>query len=613
MTQAMEPLVSKTRTRSEVPEPYLWNLSDIFPSWEAWEECLAAFEARIEDYRSLKGRLGEGAQVLLRALELADDIGQLSYKIYYYPMLTYDQDQRDNAVNARRQRAQALFALWQQASAWFRPELLAIPQARVHEWMDADPKLGLYRFALDDLYRLAEHVLGEEGERVLSYASRFSDAPQDAYQALSTADIQFPTIPLSTGESVTITYGKYRAILATNRNQADRARTFQALYRTFAANLNTYAAIYGGVCQRDWFEAQARRYTSTLAAALDGNRIPEEVVENLIAVTRSGVEPLQRYHKLRKQALGLDEYHLYDTAIPIVDVDLRYPWEMAVDAVLASLAPLGESYGARARNAFSGGWIDVYENQGKRSGAYCAGVYGVHPYMLLNYNDTMDDIFTLAHELGHALHTMYSHEHQPFVYASYTIFVAEVASTLNEGLLLDHLLSRAPEPGERIALLQHAIDSILGTFYTQVLFASWELEAHRMVERGEAITADSLSDLYLRLLQEFYGDALTIDDLYRITWARIPHFYQSSYYVYQYATSFAASAKILDDIRSASGADRDDVVARYIKLLSSGGNDYPIEQLRAAGVDLSQKESALAIVQRLDALVSRLAEELARG
>ncbi|HVS02082.1 MAG TPA: oligoendopeptidase F, partial [Thermoanaerobaculia bacterium] len=558
--------------RAQIGERYRWDLKQIFPGWSEWEEACADFARQVEEYAALQGTLAQGAASLVAALERHDRLGELAHRVWYYPSLMYDEDQRDNAINARRQRVQVLFARWEQAAAWFKPELLAIPLDAVRRWMDAEPRLAHFRFRVEDLFRVRGHVLGEEGERILSFTSRFAELPDDAYAALSTADVRWPTLTLPSGASVTVSYGQYRKILATNRSQPDRAAVFQAFYRTFDSTLNTYAALYNGVCQRDWFGAMARRYPTTLEAALDGNDIPTRVVEQLIATTREGVAPLQRYHRLRRRALGLEEYHLYDSSIPLVDEDLRYPYDEAVRLVLESARPLGEEYVARMRNAFSGRYVDVYENEGKRSGAYSAGVYGVHPFLLLNYNDTLDDLFTLAHEMGHALHTLLSHETQPFTYASYTIFVAEVASTLNEALLLETLLARTGDPRQRAMLLQHAIDSVAGTFYTQVLFAEWELTAHRLAERGEPITAEILCERYLELLRHYYGDSVTVDDLYRITWARIPHFFQSPYYVYQYATSFAASAQLARELRTAESArDRQGVVDRYLRLLRAGG------------------------------------------
>jgi len=594
------------RDRAAIDDRYKWNLSDIFPGWEAWQAGYDALDTKIAAYAALQGTLAQGADRLLAAMRLSDDIGQLTYKVWYFAGLKYDEDQRDNQINARRQQVQILFAKASQASAWFNPELLTIALPTVQQWMNEQPALALYRFALEDLYRQQEHVLDEKGEHLLSLASRFSSAPNDAYAALSTADIKHPTISLSTGPEISLTYGQYRAILATNRNQSDRAASFDAYHKVFAANVNTYASIYNGVLQRDWFHAQSRGYKTTLDAALHGNNIPPAVVENLIESTKAGTEPLRRYHRLRKRVLGLDTYHNYDAAIPLVDFDRQYPYEDVQEWLPASVVPLGASYQAHMRDALANRWIDVYENPGKRSGAYSAPVYGVHPYMLLNYNDTLDAVFTLAHEMGHSMHTILSNAHQPFVYSAYTIFIAEVPSTLSEMFFLDYMLAHATDDRERIVLLQHAIDGIVGTFYTQVLFADYELQTHRLVEEGRPVTADGLSEIYFNLLHTYYGDAMDYDELSRITWSRIPHFYSTPYYVYQYATCFASSAQLMKQLTTGSDADRAAAIDRYLTLLKSGGSDHPMPLLQRAGVDLSRPETVRAVVDQLDTLVTQL-------
>jgi oligoendopeptidase F len=593
-----------TRRRDDIPSHYKWSLEDIFPGWDAWEAAYSSLEQKIDEYAALRGTLSQGAAALTRAFRLADEIGQLEYRVWYYPALRYDEDQRDNAVNARKQRVQILFAKLAQAASWFDPELLAIPIETVRSWMSGDAALAQYRFAIERLYHQQEHVLDEKGEKLLSLSSRLSSAPNDSYWALSTADARFPTITLSTGRTVTVSYGQYRAILATERAQPDREAAFRAIHETYQASLNTYATLYNGVCQRDWFHARARGYQSTLEAALHGDNIPPSVVENLIETTRAGVEPLRRYHRLRRRVLGLEKYSTYDQAIPLIDFDRKYAYQDVLEDIVASVAPLGPEYQQRMRQGFAGGWLDVYENEGKRSGAYSAPVYGVHPYMLLNYNDTLDDVFTLAHEMGHSMHTMLSHEAQPFVYSSYTIFVAEVPSTLSEALLLDHMLERSTDPRERIVLLQHAIDNITSTFYTQVLFADFELRAHRLVEQDQPITSDILNDTYLGLLKDYYGDALDVDPLGAVTWARIPHFFNSPYYVYQYSTCFASAAQLAKELPDAR--------ERYLALLASGGNDYPMEQLKRAGVDLSKPDTVRAVIEQLDSLVTRMEGELGK-
>jgi oligoendopeptidase F len=598
------------RDRQDIPKRFKWDLSHIFTDWQAWQTAYEDLESKIDAFAALRGTLAGGRQNLLTALRLRDEIGQLEYKVWYFASLWYDQDQRDNQINAKRQQVQILFAKAAQAAAWFDPELLKIPLADVQQWMVVDRELAVYRFAIEDLYRQQEHVLDDKGEHLLSLASRFESTPNDAYAALSTADAKFPTVTLPSGVAVTLTYGQYRAILATNRNQDDRAAAFHAFHALYESSLNTYASLYNGVLQRDWFVAQARGYASTLEMALHGNNIPTAVVENLIAATKQGVEPLQRYHGLRKRVLGLSTYHTYDTSIPIVDVDRKYPYEDVLEWLTASVEPLGRDYQRQLGEVLAGDWIDVYENPGKRSGAYSAPVYGVHPYMLLNHNDTLDSVFTLAHEMGHSMHTLLSHAHQPFVYAGYTIFVAEVPSTLSEALFLEYMLARTADPRERIVLLQHAIDGIVSTFYTQVMFADYELQAHRRVEAGQPITADSLSEIYFSLLKAYHGETLDYDERSRVTWARIPHFYSTPYYVYQYATCYASSAQLMRRLTTGSDSDRAAAIVRYLTLLKSGGSAHPMTLLQRAGVDLSRPETVRAVVDQLDTLVSQLEKAL---
>jgi oligoendopeptidase F len=597
---------TRTRNRAEIAEAHKWQLDDIYADWATWESALAELERRIGEYAGLKGTLASGPGQLLAAYQLNDSLGLLAYKVYFFPSLKYDEDQRDNQVNARRQQVQALMARWQEATSWLSPELLAIPLATIRGWMEQDADLAVYRFAIEEVYRQQEHVLDEKGERLMSLSARLSGAANEAYQALSTADAKFPEITLSTGEKVTMSYSQYRAVLATNRNQADRRAAFLAHYGTFQKNVNTYASLYHSTCQRDWFHARAREYKTTLDAALHGNAIPRSVVETLIEATRAGVAPMRRYHRLRRRALNLEKYHPYDFSIPIIEWTRRYSYDSVLEPIVDAVAPLGVDYQARMWRGFRERWIDVYENDGKRSGAYSAPVYGVHPYMLLNWADTLDDVFTLAHEMGHSMHTMYSHEQQPFVYSDYTIFVAEVPSTLSEALLLEHWLATAPDKDEQIVLLQHAIDNITSTFYTQVLFADFELAAHELVERDEPVTADVLSQLYKERFDAYYGDSVDMEELTPLTWARIPHFFNTPYYVYQYATCFASAAKLAREITTGSEQARAEARERYLSLLGTGGSDHPMTLLKAAGVDLSEPSTIKAVVDQLDSLVTRL-------
>jgi len=601
-----------TRNRAEIPAEFRWDFSAIYPSWAAWEEGMKEMDTRMDAFAKLQGTLAQGPQALLTAYQSFDEIGKLQYRLYRYPQLQRDVDTRDQAVAGRFQRMSAVFAKFDTASAWFTPELLKIPEPTVTGWIAQTPALAPYRFPILDAYRRKAHVLDDKGERLLSLAGQFNEAPRTIYQELSTSDIKFPTLRLGDGSDVLLSPGNYAALLEKNRDQSERAKAAAAHVGTYGANAHTYAAIYNATLQRDWFLAQSRNFETTLDAALDGNAIPRAVVETLIDATRAGSAPFQRYARLRQKLLGLPSYHLYDAFQPIYKTDKSYPFEAARDLALASVAPLGDDYVSRYKRFVSGGRIDLYENEGKRSGAYSAGVYGVGPYMLMNYNDTLDAAFTLAHEAGHSMHTVLSYENQPFVTSGYTIFVAEVASTTNERFLLDQMLKQTSDPKERFLLLQHAVDSIVGTFYTQVIFADFELRAHRLVEKGQPLTTDVLNDLYAGLLKEYWGDAVAADDFYKWTWARISHFFNSPYYVYQYATCFASSAQLYSAMTTGSSESRKAATERYLTLLKSGGNDYPVAQLQKAGVDLTQRATIQAVIDQMDRLVAQMEVEAAK-
>lgn len=601
-----------TLVRSEIDDKYKWDFSHIYKNWHDWDKGFDQLKLLMDQYTAIKGTLSSGPDSILKAYQLDDEIGRLSYLVYRYPQLQRDVDTKDNSLLAKLQKVQNLFAKLGTETAWFEPELLSIPKAKMQKWIAESDGLKTYHFPIMELYRQQEHVLDEEGEKLLSYFSSFNSTPRSTFQQLSTADIVFRKVTFSDGKESTITYGEYISTLRTRHNQVDRRAAFEAFYETYAAHKNTYASIYDAILKRGRAVSQARNYSSVLEAKLDSNNIPISVVKNLIETVKKNVAPLRRYHQLRKKALGLEKYHLYDTSIPLVKDSTKYVFEDAVNGVLDSVKPFGDEYQNKMKKIVKGGFIDVYENEGKRGGAYSASVYGVSPYVLMNYNETLNNYFTLAHEMGHAMHTILSNETQPFVTSSYTIFIAEVASTMNEKLLLEYLLHDTENSKERIALLLQQIDNIVGTFYTQVMFADFELQAHNRVENDQPITSDILSEIYWKLISDYYGDVVTKDELYRYTWTRIPHFYNSPYYVYQYATCFASSSKLYNDINNGSEKDKEAALQRYLTLLRSGGNDHPIEQLKKAGVDLTEKDAVLSVVKELGKLVDRLDKEMAK-
>ncbi len=584
---------------------YIWNLNDIYPSWEAWEQDFQKMKRDMEIIPTYQGKIHNSRENFVEMTKLEENLSRLVDKLYLYPYLKKDLNSKDEIASMKLQEMEAIFTDFAVKTAWTVPETLMIPENTMKQWIIEDDFLKDYAFPLQETYRLQKHVLSEEKEQLLSYFSQYLGAPADIYSELSISDMEWKTVKLSNGWEGPITNGMYSKILSTNRNQADRKLAFEALYEAYSKNKNTYGAIYRALLQRGVAGSRARNYSSTLEKALEGKNIPKEVFLSLLDSALKNTAPLQRYVTLRKKVLGLEEYHYYDNSISLLEYEKEFPYEEAKKLVIDSVLPLGKDYQEKLKTALSDGWLDVMEKENKRSGAYSINIYDVHPYMLLNYQGTLDDVFTLAHELGHTMHSILSTEHQPFATHSYTIFVAEVASTFNERLLLDSMLKKTSDPKERIILLEQALSNIVGTYYIQTLFANYEYQAHQLVEGGEAVTPDILSGIMENLFKQYFGDTLVFDDLQKIIWSRIPHFYNSPYYVYQYATSFAASANLYSQIKK-----NPDSVSQYLTLLQSGGNDYPMEQLKKAGADLSKVESFDAIAEEFHRLLDLLEKEL---
>ena len=593
------------KNREEIDKKYKWNLNDIYENWDMWESDLEKFERLTKDVGKYKGEIKKNPEKLVELELLSEKISRLLDRLYLYPYMLKDLDSTDETTSIKMQEIEMNYSKFATEIAWISPEMLEVPEETMKEWIKKYPELKEREFGLTELYRLRKHVLSEDKEQLLSHFSQVLGAGSDIYGELSISDIKWNKITLSNGEEVEVSNGVYSKILATNRNQEDRKKAFEALYKSFESTKNTFAAIYKTIVQKNVASCRARDYESCLDRALEGKNIPKEVYSSLISSAQENTAPLRRYIELRKKAMKLKEYHYYDNSINIVDYNKVFDYDVAKEIVLNSVAPLGEDYQGKLKRAISEGWLDVFETKNKRSGAYSMNIHDVHPYMLLNYQETMDDVFTLAHELGHTLHSMLSSENQPYSTADYTIFVAEVASTFNERLLLDYMLEYSTDSLEKIALLEQALGNFAGTYYTQTLFASYEYEAHKLIEDYKAITPDILSDIMFNLFKKYFGDTVAIDELQKIIWARIPHFYNSPFYVYQYATSFASSAKLYEDLK-ASPENRE----KYLTLLKSGGNNHPMEQLKLAGVDLTKKESFDAVAKEFDRLLDILEDEL---
>ena len=596
--------------RSEIKQEYKWNLSDIYENYSAWEKDFEKVSELKKELAGFKGQFGNEGK-LLEFFQKQEEMDKISYKLYRYPQLARDLNSSDKEAVEHLQKVQFLFAEISTELSWVNSELVD-NRENIEKWIEKK-EFDDYRFGLKNLFRLQKHILEEKESKLLSYYSSFFSSPRSIYSEVTVTDVEWPQVTLSSGEKVDVTPANYSKILSTNRNQEDRKLMFQTFYTIYEKKKNTIAAIYNSILQKGIASKKAYNYDSFLLSHLESDNIPEEIYLNLVNTAKNNTKPLQRYLKLRKKILGLEKYYNFDGSINLIEFDKEYEYDDAKEIVLNSVAPLGKDYVEKMKKAISEGWLDVFEAKGKRTGAYSAGVYGVHPYMLLNYNKTLDSVFTLAHELGHTLHTLYSDENQPFSMADYTIFVAEVASTFNERLLLDYMLENTNDPKERIALLEQEIGNIVGTFYFQALLADYEYQAHKLAEAGEPITAEVLSKIMEDLFDKYYGDIIEKDDLIYIFWARVPHFFNSPFYVYQYATCFASSAILYEKmINSSDENEKKQTLDKYIQLLSSGGNDFPMEQLKKAGVDLSKIETIEAVAKQFDLLLDKLEVEIGK-
>ena len=579
--------------RSEVREEDTWNVKDMYESMEDWEKELTAIRSIVDKVAEYEGKVVESAGSLLAVLSGLAEAGEKLGLAFNYAERLFDEDQTNTAHQAMNAKAYSAYAEMESRVAFVDPEIIAAPQELLERYYEESDELPLYRKQIEEIRRRKAHCLSAEMEKLLAMTAEMSQTPADAFSILSNADLVLPEIVDENGEKVRLTSGRYGQFIQ-SADRRVRKDAFEAMYSTYKQFLNTFASLYNGNVKQQIFQAKARKYASTLEAAVDANHVSPDVYQNLIETVSQNLDKMHRYVSLRKKCLGTEDLHMYDIYTPMIpDMAKTISFEEAKETVLKALAPLGEDYVAKVKEGFENRWIDVYENQGKRSGAYSAGAYGCHPYVLLNYNGTLDDVFTLAHEMGHAMHSYYSNETQPYIYAEYKIFVAEVASTCNEILLMEYLLEHTTDQKERAYLLNHYLDSFKGTVYRQTQFAEYEMLTNRMSEEGESLNADNLSNLYLELNKKYYGNEIVSDDEIAYEWARIPHFYYN-FYVYQYATSYCAAYSVAHKILE-EGAP---AVERYKKFLSSGCSQAPIELLKIAGVNL---ETPAPIQDALDA------------
>ncbi|MGB8955494.1 MAG: oligoendopeptidase F [Tumebacillaceae bacterium] len=600
--------MAELKKRSELPDETKWDLSSMYESTEQWEADYQKVQELMPKFLKFQGRLGESAETLLAAFREQEELEKVFSNVYTYSHMRSHEDTANTANQGLSDRANSLAAEVFSALAFIAPELLSLPNEKLEGFLKENKDLALYDKVIERLMREKEHVLSLEEENLLARMSEVADAPSTIFSLLTNADMKFPSVEDSAGKKHDVSEGHFRALLESD-DRVLRERTYNSLFGTYKSFANTLAASYSSNVKKDVFYANVKKYDSALAMSLAPDNVPLDVYDNLIKAAHENAEQLHRYVALRKRVLGVEELRYYDMFIPITDkVKGEVPYERAQQLALEALAPLGDEYVAAVKRALTENWIDVYPNVGKRSGAYSWGTYTSNPYILLNYNNTLDDVFTLVHELGHSMHSFYTHKNQPAVYGNYTIFVAEVASILNENLLLQKLLEETTDKKQRMALLNHSLDQFRSTFFRQTMFAEFEKTAHAMAEEGQPLTADSMSDVYGGLNEKFYGPELVVDDLLKGEWARIPHFY-NSFYVYKYATGFCAALALAHQIRT----EGEPAVARYLEFLGKGSSEDPIDLLKGAGVDMSTPkpiEDALAVFkERLDELEALMLEK----
>ena len=594
-------MAKELMTRDQVPEEYTWNLKDLYADNSLWEADLEIIDKKATKLAEFEGHVCDSASNLFQVLQMSAFVSEKLEYAYHYAARLFDQDQGNSTHQAMTQKMFSLYAKVASQLSFIDPEILACDEKRLDSFYTDEPELELYRKQIKEIQRLKEHTLSAEMEKVVSMTAEMSNTPSEVYEAFTNVDIKFPSIKDEEGNDAILTGGRFVPFLM-SADRRVRKEAFETYYGTIKSYMNTFAAAYRGEVKKRIFHSKVRGYNSNLEAAVNANNVSPEVYDNLVKTVNANLDKLHAYVSLRKKCLGYDELHMYDIYTPMIpDVAKKVTYAKAQETICEALSVLGDDYVELLKKGFSERWIDVYENKGKQSGAYSDTAYGCHPYMLLNYNDTFDDMFTTAHEMGHSMHSYFSNSAQPYIYSGYKIFVAEVASTCNEVLLLEYLLKNCTDKKERAYLLNHYLDSFKGTVFRQIQFAEFEKQTNEMVERGESLNAENLSALYKEINERYYGPDMISDDEIAYEWARIPHFYYN-FYVYQYATSFCAAVSIAEKILT----EGKPAVDRYKKFLSSGCTDAPVELLKIAGVDLTTPAPIEAALQKMGQIVDEL-------
>ena len=590
-------------TRDKIEEKYKWDLTHIYESDEKWEEDFKWVEKNINRYKEFEGKLSKDCNLLLSCLKFDDSIGIVIDRLHLYASLSKDSDMKVQIYQSMDERMRNLISKVSSAGSFLRPEILSIPNDELLKCIELSAELKVYEHLIKDIIRTKEHTLSKEEEIILALSGETSQIPYNTFSIFTNADIKFPVIKDEEGNDFEISHARFYSAMY-SQDRSFRQRAYSSYYKQFIDYSNTFSVLFNGNLKTHIFTAKARKYNSSREAALDRNNIPLNVYDNLIKTVNENLAPLRRWASLKKKLLKIDELHTYDLYVPLFQSgsERKYTYDEAVEIVYKALEPMGKEYLETLRTAFENRWIDVYETQAKRSGAYSSGTtFGMHPYVLLNWAGLLNDVFTLAHEMGHNMHSYYTGQNQPYPYANYSIFLAEVASTFNESLLLEYLIQNSSTKIEKLDLIEKYLNNITSTFYRQAMFAEFESLVYEKTEAGAALTPDILCKMYKDIYQKYWGEEMVVDKEEEYTWTRVPHFYYN-FYVYQYATGFAASEVLVKKVKE----EHDAAVKKYLGFLKAGSSDYPIEILKSAGVDMNSPEPVTAITRKMNQLLDEV-------
>ena len=593
--------------REEINQEYKWDLTHIYLNDEEWEKEFKSVSEKVSGYQKFEGKLAESSEILLACLRFDEGINIKLDQLHLYAMLSKDSDMRVGKYHSMDDRIKSLYSKVGAASSFIRPELLKIPDEKLNGIIDSNEALKIYKHSIDDLLRSKKHTLSNAEEKILAMAAELTQTPYNTFSIFTNADLKMPSIEDDQGGVTELSHGRYYSAMY-SKDRDYRARVFKAYLESYKGYLNTFTVLFNGNLKTNIFNARARNFNSALESALHANNIPTSVYHNLIESANQNLQPMHRWAALKKKLLGVTELFPYDVYVTVFNShnEKKYSYEDGVEILLNSLKIMGAEYLSSLNKAFNNRWIDVFETKAKRSGGYSSGTtFGIHPYVLLNWTDLLNDVFTLTHEMGHNMHSYYTVQNQPYPYANYSIFLAEVASTFNESLLLDHLLEIAESREEKLFLLERYLNNLTATFYRQVMFAEFEMIVYDRTEKGESLTSEVLSNLYKNIYQKYWGSDMFVPEEEQYTWARIPHFYYN-FYVYQYATGFAASEVLAKKVKT----EGEPAVNKYLNFLKAGSSDYPINILTAAGVYMNSPEPVRAVSERMNQVLNEMEDLL---